>query len=98
MKSEPSVVHVPFQESPEAALSAGSTEVLAATLKPGKTMQDLDPAVTAFLAQLSSEPTCIKPCAMGETIEEPGKYIVFVGWTSTKVSNSSKTLGNFYFF
>lgn len=90
MKSKPTIVNVPFQEPPEAALSAGSSEVLAATLKPGKTTEDLGVAATALLAQLENEPACIKPCAMGETIEEPGKFIVFVGWTSTKVGNPSK--------
>lgn len=88
MKSRPTIVNVPFQESPEAALSAGSTEVSTATLKPGKTIQDLGTAADALLAQLANEPACIKPCALGETIEEPGKFIVLVGWTSTKVSQS----------
>jgi hypothetical protein len=90
MKARPTIVNVPFEESPEAALGAGSTEVLAATLKAGKTAQDLEVARNALLAKLADEPACIMPAAVGETIEEPGKFIVLLGWTSADVSKSFK--------
>jgi hypothetical protein len=90
MKSKPTIVNVPFNESPEAALSAGSTEVLVATLNPGKTTQDFDVIANVLLAQLADEPVCIKPVALGESIEEPGKFVFIVGWTSTKVSKAFK--------
>lgn len=79
-----SVHHVHFRDAPEPPLGAPTTETLIQTLKPGKTITDLEGVLGALAPKLVGEEGCIAG-AWGETKEDKDKSVLFLGWTSSKV-------------
>ncbi|KAF5314890.1 hypothetical protein D9619_006967 [Psilocybe cf. subviscida] len=78
------MLHVPFRDAPEPALSAPATEVAVITLKPGKTVADVDAVFESFMHKVESEEEDAAVGTWGQTKEEAEKLVCFFGWASSK--------------
>jgi hypothetical protein len=78
------ILHVPFRDAPEPSLGAPTTEVAVLTLKPGKTVADIDAALASLAPEASLEEGYVAG-TWGETMEDAEKLVLFSGWASSKV-------------
>ncbi|KAF5314891.1 hypothetical protein D9619_006966 [Psilocybe cf. subviscida] len=79
------MLHVPFRDAPEPALGAPTTEVAVFTLKPGKTIADVDAILASMMQEvgLEAKDDCVVG-TWGQTREDAEKVVLFFGWASTK--------------
>ena len=80
--------HIPFNEDVTNALSAPITEVITSKLKDGQTKDGLDESAGTFTKALNEAVGVHPPVAIGESKENPGTFIVLIGWDSVEVRPS----------
>ena len=80
--------HVDFIKPYTPSQSAPTTEVLAITLKEGKTKADLWKVLEAITAKIDEENPKYAPVTWGQTLEDEKKFYLTIGWDSSDVSFS----------
>lgn len=81
--------HIPFNEDVTNALSAPTTEVITSKLKDGQAKDALlDESASTFTKALNEAAGVHPPAAVGESKENPGTFIVLIGWDSVEVRPS----------
>jgi hypothetical protein len=76
--------HIPFNEDVTNALNAPVTQVITSKLKDGQAKDGLLDAGT-FTKALNEAVGAHPPVAFGESKENPGTFIVLIGWDSVEV-------------
>lgn len=77
--------HIPFNEDVTNALSAPTTEVITSKLKDGQAKDALlDESASTFTKALNEAAGVHPPAAVGESKENPGTFIVLIGWDSVE--------------
>ncbi|KAF8885684.1 hypothetical protein CPB84DRAFT_1733897 [Gymnopilus junonius] len=77
------VYHVEFINPFEPSQSAPTTEILAITLKEGKTKEDLTNVVNTMSAKINAENPKHAPVTWGQTLEDEQKFYLTIGWDSS---------------
>ncbi|PPQ83568.1 hypothetical protein CVT26_003974 [Gymnopilus dilepis] len=75
--------HVDFIKPYTPSQSAPTTEVLAITLKEGKTKADLWRVLEAITAKIDEENPKYAPVTWGQTLEDEKKFYLTIGWDSS---------------
>ena len=81
--------HIPLNVDVTNALSAPVTEVITSKLKDGKAKDgQLDESTAFFTKALNEAVGAHPPIVVGESKENPGTFIVLIGWDSVEVRPS----------
>lgn len=75
--------HVGFTKEFVPALTAPTTEILGITLKEGKTKEDLYKILGSLATKIEAE-NKHGPVTWGQTVEDPQKFWLTIGWDSVK--------------
>ncbi len=85
INGESKLYHIDFNNSPKAAVTAPTTEILILTLKEGKTKEHLDTILAAADPKIIADGGVFGPSAWGATQESSNVVILLLGWESSKV-------------